>query len=50
MSSSWDSILGVSPDILWGLNDNEQNMVYIASGGTFVETYTYESMQFMGGA
>ena len=29
------------------LNDNERNMVDIASGGTFVETYADESMQFM---
>ena len=47
MSSSWTSILGVGSDILWGLNDNERNMVDIASGGTFVKTYANKSMQFM---
>ena len=30
-----------------GLNDNERNMVDIASGGNFVETYADESMEFM---
>ena len=30
-----------------GLNDNERNMMDIASGGNFVETYADESMEFM---
>ena len=30
-----------------GLNDHERNMVDIASGGTFVDTYADESMKFM---
>ena len=30
-----------------GLNDNEKNMVDIANGGTFKETYPNESMQFI---
>ena len=29
------------------LNDNEQNMVDIASSGTFVEMYAEKSIQFM---
>ena len=30
-----------------GLNDNERNMVDVASGGSFLEAYAHKSKKFM---